>query len=140
MPKTINRTSKKTIFLISACAVVFAMSAGISFAEINKGPTDMVLKTAKAKKPAVFPHSLHQGVLACADCHHGKDAAGAQKPYEEGQEIGKCESCHNNDMPNKKLNNFKNVGHENCKSCHSDMAKAGQKTGPTKCNGCHQKI
>ena len=98
----------------------------------------MVLKTAKARKPAFFPHKKHQDMYSCDTCHHTKDATGKQGPYVEGQEK-KCVTCHNKkDMPNKKLNGFKKIGHARCKECHKKMKKEGKKA-PTKCSGCHRK-
>lgn len=31
-----------------------------------------------------------------------------------------------------------NYFHHTCKSCHAAMKKAGEKTGPTSCKGCHK--
>lgn len=126
---------KKTIMLAAACALAFCMSTGVSSAK-NMGPEEMVLKTAKAKKPAKFNHKKHQGAMECAECHHTKNADGTKGPYVEGQEA-KCESCHNADMTNEKLNDFKNAAHANCKDCHKEKAKGGNANAPTKCNGCH---
>lgn len=33
--------------------------------------------------------------------------------------------------------NLKKYFHDMCMTCHKDMARAGQKTGPVKCAGCH---
>lgn len=129
--------SKKLIIIATAFAFVFslAIAGGVTTASADNGPADMVLQTGNAKKPANFPHAKHQENLKCADCHHTKTADGKRGPYAEGAQA-KCVTCHNEtDMPdNKKLNNFKGVGHAQCKGCHKDMAK-----GPSKCTGCHPK-
>lgn len=130
---------KKIIIGLVVCGAALAFTAGVTLAETDYGPETMILKTAKAKKPATFPHALHQKSVTCDACHHGKNDDGSQKPFVDGQKNGKCVSCHNPDLANTKLNSFKNAAHSSCKSCHKIMAKAAQKTGPTKCNGCHIK-
>ncbi len=46
-----------------------------------------------------------------------------------------CTECHNGtDAPA-----LKKALHKNCKDCHKDMKKKKEKTGPTKCSGCHKK-
>ena len=129
---------KKSLSIVTALVFCMALvAAGTAMA--NNGPAELVLKTAKAKKPAAFPHKKHQDMYKCGQCHHGKDATGKQTPYVDGQEIKKCVTCHNKkDMTNKKLNSFKAVGHARCKECHKKVKKEGEKA-PTKCTGCHVK-
>lgn len=129
---------KKMTLLAAAFSLVLCVTVGTSFAEQNKGPEEIVLKTAKAAKPAKFPHKKHQDKLECSACHHSKTADGKQGPYIAGEEK-KCETCHNGDMANAKLNSFKNAGHAACKECHKKEEKGGNKNAPTKCNGCHVK-
>lgn len=126
---------KKTI--ICSAAIAFALSLAVAGASIaaDKGPADMVLKTAEGKKPAKFPHKAHQDKLKCGDCHHGaKD--GKQVAYADGQKIEKCEACHNDKMANKELNDLKKASHKNCKDCH---ASKKDKPNLNKCNTCHEK-
>ena len=132
---------KKFVFaVVFAVAVVFAFNfavVGVSTAN-GTGPAEMVLKTVDAKKPAFFPHEKHQKMEGntCATCHHSKGADGMQAAYVEGQAIQKCVTCHNADMPNEKLNSFKNAAHARCKACH----KANKDKGAsTKCTTCHKK-
>ncbi len=126
---------KKT--LICSVALAFLCTTGLAALSMaqDTGPAEMVLKTAKAKKPALFPHAEHQKRLKCGDCHHSKGADGKQVPYTEGMKIEKCETCHNKDagMP-KGLASFKDVAHKKCKGCHK---KADKKL--TKCGVCHKK-
>lgn len=127
--------NKKTIICATAFAFVFSLTVagGVSVAS-NAGPAEMVLKTAKGKKPANFPHKKHQDMLKCDECHHTKTADGKQGPYVAGKE-GKCESCHDGKtIANQKVANFMKAAHTNCKGCHKDKKK-----GPTKCNDCHIK-
>lgn len=137
-----TKNSAKMIFsAVTGGALALLISTGVALAEMDKGDANMVLQTAKAQKPAVFPHARHQDLLDCATCHHSKNEDGSQNPFVAGQKIQKCITCHNSqDMADTKLNSFKNVGHINCKECHRAMAEAGKPTGPTKCNGCHTKI
>lgn len=141
MTKTCSKPGKrKFIVIIAACGLAVALGSSAGFSETNKGPADMVLKTAKAKKPAIFPHAKHQETLECAQCHHARSADGGQAAYTEGQPIAQCISCHNKkDMSNSKLNNFKKAAHAKCKNCHAVLKKQGKPTGPVKCSGCHVK-
>ena len=124
--------------LICGVALAFICSTGMVSMAIaqDKGPEVLVLKTAKAKKPATFPHAEHQGRLECGTCHHSKGADGKQVAYTEGMKIEKCETCHNKTagMP-KGLDSFKNVAHKKCKGCHKE---SGNKK-LTKCGTCHPK-
>lgn len=129
---------RKTVLLATAFAFVVSMAlvTGISFAD--NGPADLTLTTAAGKKPATFPHAKHQEINKCTDCHHIKDAEGKKAPLPEGGAVAKCESCHNADMTDPKLIDFKGAGHGLCKECHKTEAAAG-KNAPTKCAGCHPK-
>jgi hypothetical protein len=128
---------KKTV--LYAVVLTLAVGFGSSAMAADKGPADITLqatKDAAAKpKPAAFPHAKHQATMACGDCHHGKDAAGKQEAYKEGQKIEKCETCHNSaaGLANKDVATYKDAAHKNCKGCHTE-----KKAGPTKCDGCHK--
>lgn len=131
---------KKVTLVAAATALIFGLCfTGMSFAEADKGPADMVLEStidkAKKAKPAIFPHGKHQETLTCGDCHHSKDADGKKVDYVDGQKIEKCESCHNKaaGMP-AKLTTFKEAAHANCKACHKAKDKA-----LAKCTVCHPK-
>ncbi len=133
---------KKSAIFATVCifTMVFAASIGLSTAATT-GPEEIILKTEAAKKPAFFPHAVHQQNkgLTCGDCHHSKDNEGKRVDFNEEQEIKLCIQCHNaNDMENLKLNSFKLAAHRLCKDCHKAKAKEGIKA-PTKCTGCHKK-
>ena len=53
------------------------------------GPTEMVLKTEQARKPAYFPHKKHQQKYLCGRCHHGKDPSGKLAKYNEKPPSGR---------------------------------------------------
>lgn len=133
----------KKMLVCSVVAVFMLCGAVISSWAVDTGPAEITLVTAKAKKPAQFPHKMHQGMFKCAQCHHGmKD--GKQVPYVEGQEIKKCDSCHNPEVmgANKKLDSFMKAGHARCKECHKEMTKkdpALKEKKLDKCTTCHVK-
>ncbi len=127
---------KKSVIL--AIMTAFMLSLGFAVVSMaDNGPEVMTLTTAKAKKPAVFPHKKHQDMMKCTVCHHTKDADGKQVALADGAKKEKCTTCHNKDMSNKKLNGFKKAAHARCKSCHKKGLDG--KKGPTKCAGCHPK-
>ena len=92
------------------------------------------LKVTKAdgatKKPPVnYNHTKHSAVAPdCKSCHH---------TWKDGTPK-KCSECHKAKKDGKALGSKKAL-HKACKDCHKDMKKAGKKTGPTSCKGCHVK-
>ena len=129
--------SKKSLILL--VVVAFALSLGIgvsmSFAE---NPAEITLN-ADGKKPVKFPHAKHQEKNDCGVCHH-KDVDGKRVALSNdecsGGAVAKCDSCHNDSFANEKLRTWKDIGHGQCKDCHTKMKDAG---APTKCNDCHIK-
>ena len=136
---------------ILACSVVtlFVLVGSASCFAADAGPADITMVGAKSKKPkpAIFPHKAHQDKIGCAECHHGM-ADGKQVAYAEGQEVAKCETCHNAEvLPGKmmgklKLDTIKGAGHGNCLACHKKMAKENPDLKAKKidkCAACHPK-
>ncbi|MBN2332870.1 MAG: cytochrome c3 family protein [Deltaproteobacteria bacterium] len=119
---------KKVVALV--IAVAFLMVAGFAVAADCKAPTDvLVIKADTMKKPPVpFEHAKH-AAYDCTKCHHTYKGEGA---------IQKCTACHKDAKDGKKLD-IKEAAHQTCCGCHRDMKKAGEKTGPTPCTGCHKK-
>ena len=104
----------------------------------NRGPAEIKMRTARNKKPALFPHRLHQGMYGCETCHHGMDSEGIQTPYTAGMAIQHCVTCHNLKMENKKLNSLMKASHVKCKGCHKKVIEESGTAGPIgKCSGCH---
>jgi hypothetical protein len=101
----------------------------------SDGPTEMVLKTAQARKPAYFPHKRHQDKYACGRCHHGRDSSGKLVKYTAKTIIYKCTACHDTDLPNEELSDFKLIGHKLCRECH----RKNQDITSAKCSTCHRK-
>ena len=129
--------SKKSLVVLVVAAFVMSLGLGVTMSLADNGPAEMVLG-ADGKKPANFNHAKHQEKNACGVCHHYQDDAGAQTPCGDDSldKISKCESCHNADFANEKLRTWKDIGHGQCKDCHTKMKDQG---APTKCNDCHQK-
>jgi hypothetical protein len=72
----------------------------------------------------LLPHHLHQAAIKdCQTCH----AVFAQEPgaIDTAKKTG--------DLKKKQVMN------KTCLKCHRAMKKAGDKTGPTSCSGCHIK-
>jgi hypothetical protein len=137
---------KKVLITIAAGAFVLCSIASQSYAT-DMGPAEITMETTGSSKPkpAFFPHKAHQDALTCAECHHGM-ADGKQVPFAEGQEIGKCQSCHNEEVlagkkaGNEKLDTLKGAAHANCLACHKELAKKDEaKKDLKKCTTCHKK-
>ena len=104
----------------------------------GRGPVEIKMQSSRKKKPALFPHRMHQGMYECQECHHGMDDEGKQTAYTEGMAIQHCASCHNPAMENKKLNSLTQAAHTRCKGCHKKVVKESGTAGPIgKCSGCH---
>ncbi len=69
--------------------------------------------------------------FTCTACHTG--AASPQAITEEGMCASVEAELEKAGGPKKMASFF----HNTCKACHSAMKKAGEKTGPTSCKGCH---
>ena len=78
--------------------------------EVDKGEAQIVLKTEKAKKPAVFPHWQHQDRMECAFCHENEAF-----PTEWNKKTGHdtCLACHKKEEAPTK-----------CSTCHPKVKKA----------------
>jgi len=106
--------------------------------DTSRGPAEIKMQTARKKKPALFPHRIHQGMYGCETCHHGMDSEGIQTPYTEGMVIQHCVTCHNPKMENKKLSSLTQASHVKCKGCHKKVVEESGTAGPIgKCSGCH---
>jgi len=138
---------KKALITAAAAALLFGGLVTMSSADTDKGqgPEEITLVTTDSAKPkpAHFPHWAHQAAFPCAECHHGM-ADGKQVPYAEGQEIKKCESCHNAEVlagkkaGKEKLDTFKGAAHTNCLGCHKEVAaKDESKKALKSCKTCH---
>ena len=93
--------------MVAALFVVGLYFGSIVVAEdMDKGPAEITLMTAKAKKPVKFPHHAHQERMKCDDCHKSEHF---MKNNEWTKDAGHalCKDCH-------KANN----GPTKCNDCH----------------------
>ncbi|WP_028313478.1 cytochrome c3 family protein [Desulfatibacillum aliphaticivorans] len=115
----------RTFALGALCTILAAaglmITAGSAVSQ-NAGAAQMTLNGGKTGD-VPFPHGQHQTTLGKCDACHG------MFPQEKGV-IDK----------NKADGSLKSKAVMNqCTGCHKEMKKAGEKTGPTSCRGCHQK-
>jgi hypothetical protein len=109
-------------------AAVFLAVAMLAFAA-PQAPSNDITFTCK-KGNVTFSHVKHAAVASdCKVCHHKWNGEGTPK---------KCDECHK-EKKEGKTPKMKDAAHKKCKGCHRDMKKAGKKTGPTPCKGCHKK-
>ncbi len=122
---------KKIVLLVTM--VAFLGLAAVAFGTPAGPAGDIKIVKAKGaeKKPVVtFSHVKHiVPAPDCKICHHTFKGEGAPQ---------KCSECHKLKKDGKKLD-IKNAAHKTCRGCHRGMKKAGKKTGPTPCKGCHKK-
>lgn len=96
---------------------------GLIFANQPQGRAEISLDGGTSGKVS-FPHHLHQEiVLDCQTCHADFD-----------QKEGALEAAKKANVLKKKQ-----VMNMTCLKCHRAMKKAGEKTGPVSCKGCHTK-
>jgi hypothetical protein len=143
---------KKPSLIVSLVAV---LTLGFLFAVVyatQQAPDTITMDSKvflKHKKALVtFSHKKHHVdyKIACTDCHHTFNDC--KNVWKEGDDVQKCDACHSEAKAPKgeKLAKkemikkyYYSAIHENCKSCHNALKKAGKPTGPTACQGCHPK-
>ena len=108
---------RKVLVCMALVAAIAVFASGAAFAA---PPDKMILKEIqKSKGPVPFDHKTHAETFKpCAVCHH-KDV--------QGKERNCATACHEGPT-------LKEVFHKQCKDCHIK-----EKSGPVKCDGCHQK-
>lgn len=124
----------RTVFVT---AIVLCLVASVGFAA--NMPTDVTIKAAAAKQPAVnFPHAKHATTLVktCDTCHHTNKGLTEAK----AAEVKPCMSCHLDataPTPSaREMSMTKNPFHMLCVKCHKAET---EKKGPTVCKDCHKK-
>ncbi len=101
---------------------ILILTTTVVFAQ-NKGGKEQLLDGGKQGN-ITFPHHLHQVIAKdCMVCHGDfPQKSGALKSAKDSGELKK-----------------RQVMNKICLKCHRERKKAGEKTGPTKCSGCHVK-
>ena len=88
-----------------------------------------------------FDYSLHyRHVVAaeekCEKCHHVYNEKLKKLEYKKGESEDACSDCHGEKDDGRNLS-LKNASHRECVNCHLERSQSKQKTGPTRCIGCH---
>jgi alpha-D-ribose 1-methylphosphonate 5-triphosphate diphosphatase PhnM len=142
-----------TVLAVAAlmCGVVLL---GLSGAAEQKAPAVIDIQSTLYKEhtkgPVKFEHKKHQEEykIKCTECHHVyKDG---KNIWKEGDEVKKCQECHNETtikgekkLPKDKQKlNLKLAFHDNCTACHKKLKKKDRKKYakiPTTCVKCHTK-
>lgn len=124
---------KSFIGFMAVLFVVSMVAVAMLYAGAIKAP-EKALVFENKKGAVTFEHKTHlKAVPKCQQCHHmWKDTS---KPPQG------CKECHkpkkNGDVP--RIYKMAHVSNHSCRGCHKALKKAGKKTGPTKCSGCHKK-
>ena len=133
------------------CSVAFL---GLSGAAEQKAADVMDIQATlwktHTKGPVKFTHKKHAEEYGskCDECHHVYEKD--KNVWKEGDEVQKCQECHNEATikGEKKLSkdkqalNLKLAYHNNCQGCHRKLKKQDkEKYGkiPTTCIKCHTK-
>jgi hypothetical protein len=110
---------KTAVLLIAAvCLLVVAALA----AEKNMGAPTQVIPGG-IKPDVTLPHAAHQAALENCDLCHNlfPQASGAIVQLKEAGTLKKMQVM------------------KQCLGCHKELAEAGKKAGPVKCDECHKK-
>jgi len=111
---------KKTAFLISVALLL--LGAAVLAAKKNRGAPTLFIPGGP-KPDVTLPHADHQAALEkCDPCHNlFPQTAGVIAQMKAAGTLKKMQVM------------------KQCQGCHKDLAKAGQKAGPVKCDECHKK-
>lgn len=96
------------------------VSVTVAVAAVNRGAESMVL-TGGTSRDVPFPHAAHQSALPDCQACHGlfPQSAGVIEDYKKQGKLEKKQVM------------------KQCQACHRKKAKAGEKSGPTRCKACH---
>lgn len=113
----------KTAFWLAMASLV-ALWAAVSIPAVENKGAEQITISGGSRGNVSFPHHLHQNRIAdCNACH----ATFPQQPgaIDDLKRNGKL-------APKQVMNKL-------CLKCHREKTSAGEKSGPTTCNQCHQK-
>ncbi len=113
--------------VITTCLAACSIVAGLSLIPVSgimaqdAGRPELTLNGG-SKGAIPFKHQLHQTIVTdCAVCH--KDFGKKPGTLDEAKKTGALKP--------------KQVMTNTCIACHKAKKKAGEKSGPTSCSGCH---
>jgi len=134
---------RRRIFFLSGVILSIALLIGGGILIAKDAPDEINIKSDVFEKrkyePTKFTHKKHNVdyKIACTECHHvykeGKNI------FKEGDDVQKCSACHDVKKSEGKKKKLMLAFHKSCQGCHRELKKANKKTGPTKCNDCHEK-
>ncbi|MCJ7686209.1 MAG: cytochrome c family protein [Desulfobacteraceae bacterium] len=111
-------TTKLFLTIMSGMFLV----TSIAISDQNKGAATIVLQGGSSGNVS-FPHHRHQNALDDCNLCHGmfpQNPGSIERLKVEGK-LKKKEVM------------------EKCRTCHREKADKGERAGPTRCRGCHQK-
>jgi cytochrome c553 len=137
------------LILIVASGMIFLWVASLT-ATVNRkdAPAKIKIDNRGYKKnqyrAITFDHEKHQDkyknpksrTIACAECHHVYEKG--KNIWKDDDKVQKCVECHDpkkNNVKNKKQKKLQLAFHNNCKTCHKAVVKAGlkkEKDAPSK--------
>ena len=85
-------------------------------------------------------HARHANAFPddCAKCHHVWDEATQKLVHRENTEES-CGGCHGGVAVDNSPS-LRDAVHHDCVGCHLERADHGEDTGPTRCEGCHDRV
>ena len=97
---------KVLLYSVAIAFLCVAGFSGITMAQDDKGPAEITLQTAEAKKPSIFPHAAHQEKgIECDKCHKSASYTPGAWTKDTGHAL--CKDCHQAEGANTK-----------CSACH----------------------
>ena len=126
------------LVIVISCAVLFVTSGILIAADT---PDEIIIEGKGYKKdkkePVKFSHGKHikDIGIACVECHH--EYKDGNNVWTEGNEVKKCEECHNPDKSEGNVKKLMVVFHKNCQTCHKEKKDQGLEAPDKKCENCH---
>ena len=131
---------KKRILSLTILAFTAFLFVAVGILTAADVPETVVIDSKGYKQdkkgPVTLNHKKHieEYDVACDECHHvysdGKNV------WKEGDEVKKCDACHNPEKSEGNVKKLQTAFHTNCKNCHKEV---DENAPYKKCNDCHAK-
>ena len=131
---------KKRILSLTILAFTAFLFVAVGILTAADVPETVVIDSKGYKQdkkgPVTLNHKKHieEYDVACDECHHvysdGKNV------WKEGDEVKKCDACHNPEKSEGNVKKLQTAFHNNCKNCHKEV---GGEAPYKKCNDYHAK-